>query len=139
MIYTSYFSNIKYVLGKKSNIRFCSIAGKTPDWFLEYDKKLGLKSFKYKSLMPQYSWWKIWHDKFKDDYESEESKKWYIDCYHENVLDILEPNLVAKELYDLSEKNDVCLLCYETPEKFCHRHLVSEWLNLNGINCTEIV
>ena len=34
-------------------------------------------------------------------------------------------------LEDESVCRNVTLLCYETPEKFCHRHLVAEWLN-NG-------
>lgn len=138
MIYTSYFANVKGVLGKKPNIRFCSIAGKTPDWFLEFNEKLGLKSFNCISLAPKYSWWKIWHEKFKDNYESEESMNWYIERYKDTVLDILSPQLTVKKLYAMSDHNDICLLCYETPEKFCHRHLVQEWLNDNKINCFEI-
>jgi len=139
MIYTSYFANVKGVLGKKPHIRFCSIAGKTPDWFLQYDRDLGLKSFKCKSLMPHYDWWKVWHDKFEKDLESEESKSWYIDKYNETVLDMLSPQCTVKKLYEMSDKYDVCLLCYETPDKFCHRHLVAEWLNSNGISCKEVI
>lgn len=37
-----------------------------------------------------------------------------------------------------SDNHDVCLLCYETPEKFCHRHLVCNWLNDHGIECREL-
>ena len=29
------------------------------------------------------------------------------------------------------------LLCYESPEKFCHRHLVAEWLTNSGIKVKE--
>lgn len=32
----------------------------------------------------------------------------------------------------------VVLLCWERPESFCHRHLVSEWLNKNGFECKEV-
>lgn len=138
MIYTSYFANVKGVLGKKPDIRFCSIAGKTPDWFLELNEKLDLKSFTFGDLAPKYVWWREWHEKFKDDYESEDSVNWYKERYRKTVLDVLNPRSVTKSLYELSDRYDVCLLCYEKPEKFCHRHLVSEWLNDNGINCMEI-
>jgi len=31
---------------------------------------------------------------------------------------------------DLQKMGDnVVLLCFETPDKFCHRHLVATWLN----------
>ena len=38
-------------------------------------------------------------------------------------------------LINFNERNlqkigkDIILLCYETPEKFCHRHSVAKWLN----------
>lgn len=34
-------------------------------------------------------------------------------------------------------ENDIALICYEKPSDFCHRHLVSEWLNQNGFKCEE--
>ena len=32
---------------------------------------------------------------------------------------------------------DIVLLCYEKPDEFCHRHLVAEWFNRNGIYVVE--
>jgi hypothetical protein len=32
---------------------------------------------------------------------------------------------------------DVALICYERPGAFCHRHIVAEWLTLNGFACEE--
>jgi len=134
MIYTSYFSNVKYIAGKKPDLVFVSIAGKTPDWFNDSI----LEVHKFKDLMPKYEWWKIWHEKFKDNYESEESKRWYEEKYIETVLSKLSPNDVQFKLYEVSKRKDVVLLCYETPEKFCHRHLVAKWFSENGILCREI-
>lgn len=109
---TSYFAHIK---GKTGN--FVSIAGKTPD---------GFTGRIYHDLAPKYSWWKEW----KDNGLSEE---WYKEKYYETVLNKLD----AKKVYeDLGE--DAILICYERPEKFCHRHLVAEWLhNQLGIDIKE--
>ena len=50
---------------------------------------------------------------------------------------------VLKDLTDLiNSVNDhigkeICLICYEKPSDFCHRHLVADWLNKNGFECKE--
>lgn len=46
---------------------FINISGKAPDWFLT-DYRL-----EYRKLAPKYQWWTEWHEKFKDDLESEDS------------------------------------------------------------------
>ena len=138
MIYTSYYHNVNGVLGKKPNVRFCIISGYAPDWFVEYDKKLNLKSFKCSKLAPKKAWWQEWHDKFKDNLESDESKKWYTEKYYITVLNAVDPKNIANALFEMSEHNDVCMLCFEIPDKFCHRHIVAEWLNNSGIECKEI-
>jgi uncharacterized protein (DUF488 family) len=37
----------------------------------------------------------------------------------------------------LTEGRPAVLLCYETIGKYCHRHLVSDWLRRHGIECRE--
>lgn len=40
---------------------------------------------------------------------------------------------------DIANKYDNCiLLCYEKTGDFCHRNLVREWLNCNGVQCEEL-
>ena len=134
MIYTSYFSKVKALYGQNPNLVFVSIAGKTPNWF---DNSL-LEIFKYPKLAPNYEWWNTWKDKFGVDLESDESISWYTKKYYENVLNKLNPIFVKQELLELSDRKDVVLLCYETPEKFCHRKLVKEWFNSVEIDCKEI-
>lgn len=133
MIYTSYFGNMKKFKTLHPNMCFVSIAAKTPDWFFDYKN-----CYSYKLLAPKWKWWKEWHDKFIDDLECEESKKFYADNYHSTVLGMLVADEVANELNRIAKGNDVCLLCYETPKKFCHRHIVAEWLNVNNIECKEL-
>lgn len=128
MIYTSYFGNIKKVLAAVPDAGLVSIAGKTPNWFT---------GERFISLMPHWLWWKEWHEKFISDLESDESKKWYTAKYKETVLRQLDPHVVARQLKDLVQWKPTFILCYETPEKFCHRHIVAKWLNDARIDCEE--
>lgn len=134
MIYTSYFYKVKSLIGLNSNLVFVSVAGKTPQWL----EDSCIKIYKYPKLASKYCWWKVWKDKFKDNLESVESKEWYKKYYYETVLDKLNVNDVYLELMDISKRKDIVLLCYEEPHKFCHRHLIKEWLCFNGISCKEI-
>ena len=128
MIYTSYFGNVRKILASIPDVGLISIAGKTPDWF---------EGEKFKPLMPKYEWWKEWHETFAGNIESKESKDWYINKYHMTVLDHLDPLNVARKLKDLAKWKTTFILCYETPEKFCHRHLVADWFNEHDIECKE--
>lgn len=127
MIYTSYFGNIKKIQAKMPQLVLVSIAGKTPEWF---DGK------KLPELMPKYEWWKEWRDNYKDN-PPDNGIDFYTTKYHETVLSEVEPEQIAAKLKQLANGKDVCLLCYETPQNFCHRQLVAEWLNNAGIACTE--
>jgi len=52
--------------------------------------------------------------------------------YTKEVLSILSP----AEIY--SKYNKSLFLCYEKNGEFCHRHLVSDWLNKNGGDAEEL-
>lgn len=120
MVYTSYFAKLNKL---PRDIVPISICGKAPNW---YD---GLQ---YKKLAPKYDFFMKWKETHDNDY--------YIEHFQTEVLDELNIDKVIDELgylmsYDQSK--DICLLCYEKPTDFCHRHLVSDWLNKNGIMCEE--
>lgn len=119
MIYTSYFANLKSI---PNNIIPISICGKAPDWYT------GLQ---YKKLDPKYDFFIKWKENRDNDY--------YTKCFNEQVLGKLDPQKTAYELLITTSgaKKDVCLLCYEKPSDFCHRHLVADWLNNNGFKCEE--
>lgn len=121
MIYTSYFAKLKSL---PDNIVPISICGKAPDWYT------GLQ---YKKLAPKYDFFMKWKEDHDNDY--------YIKCFNEQVLDKLDAKTVLMELSELAgfinRHNDICLICYEKPSDFCHRHLVSDWLNENGFRCEE--
>ena len=108
---TSYYSKS----AKLSNS--VSIAAKAPSWF---------NGREYKKLAPKYWFFK----KYKED----GNEQFYTEQYQKEVLDPLDPQKVFDELGE-----DAILLCWETSEKFCHRHLVAEWLTKElGIEIAEI-
>ena len=52
----------------------------------------------------------------------------YIELYYEQVLNKLDPREVYNDLIKLCGE-DAVLLCWCGDDKFCHRHIVAEWLN----------
>lgn len=120
MIYTSYFAKLNKL---PNDIIPISICAKAPDWY---------NGLEYKSFAPKYDFFIEWKKNHDNDY--------YIEHFQTDVLDELNIDKVIDELgyltsYDQSK--DVCLICYEKPSDFCHRHLVADWLNENGIMCKE--
>jgi hypothetical protein len=121
MIYTTYFAKLKSL---PKDIIPISICGKAPN---------GYTGLQYKKLAPKYDFFMEWKRTGDNDY--------YIKCFKEQVLNKLN---ALETLLELSEVagfhnrfNDICLVCYEKPGDFCHRHLVAEWLRENGYECEE--
>ena len=57
--------------------------------------------------------------------------EWYLRLLNERKL---TPQKVVEDLKDGS-----IMLCYEGPGKFCHRHLVAEWIQSNtGVIVEEV-
>ena len=57
----------------------------------------------------------------------------YTPKYQQEILSHLKPTEVYKKLWMIAHQENtdkVVLLCYESPEKFCHRHLVAQWLSV---------
>lgn len=48
------------------------------------------------------------------------------------MLDALDPVDILFEIKKLAGDSNAYLLCYEAPEKFCHRHMLATWLNLKA-------
>ena len=47
----------------------------------------------------------------------------YMEIYHEDILDKLDPETVYSDLGD-----NAIILCWEKPGKLCHRKLIADWL-----------
>jgi len=70
----------------------------------------------------------------KDSKSGKITKKEYTIQYLQLLEDRkLDPKKVAEELGD-----GAIMLCYESPTDFCHRQIVSHWMNKNGISVQEI-
>lgn len=118
-IYTTYFANVRNL---PSDIIPISISGKAPSWWT------GLE---YKKLAPKYSFFSVWKETQDNEY--------YTQRFYEEVLAKLSPTQVINDFITmLPQGTSVALVCYEAPSKFCHRHLVADWLNANGINTKEV-
>lgn len=116
-IYTSYFANMKNI---DKDVFTISICGKCPEWYLGEE---------YKVLAPKY-----W---FFSEYKKTKDEVYYTNMYDAFVLDKLSIHNIIEHLENAGNHKDVVLLCYEKPGDFCHRHLVSNWFNKNGILCEE--
>lgn len=122
MIYTTYFAKLKSL---PENIIPISICGKAPDWY---------KGKQYKKLTPKYDFFIKWKETHDNEY--------YIKCFKEQVLSQLDVLTVLRNLIDFlppdgCHNKEIALVCYEKPSDFCHRHLVADWLNENGVQCCE--
>ena len=116
-LYTSYFAKLKYLPNTIVPIAIC---GKSPDWY---------HGLEFKALAPKYDFFMKWKSTGDNDY--------YIKCYNEQVLDNLCCYSVVDKLVQMSGGRDIALICYEKPGDFCHRHLVSKWLNAYKFKCSE--
>jgi uncharacterized protein YeaO (DUF488 family) len=122
MIYTSYFAKIRKL---PDNIVPVSICAKPPK---------GYQGLQYKKLAPSYDILMRW----KENHDNAE----YIRRYKEQVLDKLNAVDVILDLsrlvygFNVGEE-DICLVCYEKSEDFCHRHLVVKWLREHGFEAEE--
>jgi hypothetical protein len=100
-----------------------SVAGKCPSWYT---------GKQFKTLAPKYDWWIKWEEKAKEvGFDNLENNLWYEEQYKQTVLDKLSVKdvLIQLHLLALCPLDEITLLCYETPDKFCHRHLIANWLN----------
>ena len=147
-IYTGYYGKLK------SYSNPINIANKKPDW-----ADIPSASF----LFPgDWLWeWKK-HIKWIDETDVSsimlgnmyyDAKLEYIRLYNE-LLKKLTPNYIYEELLKTLQFNEksvseCTLICYEkykgtsdleklvVDEDFCHRHIIADYLNKNGIECCE--
>jgi uncharacterized protein YeaO (DUF488 family) len=87
--------------------------------------------FEYKALAPN---WRLW-DNFKKKKISE--KKFIIE--YQSMLNELNSKHVIEHLNFLTGGLEPILMCNCAKTKFCHRHLVADWLeNETGIIINEL-
>jgi len=118
MIRTTYFDNYF----NKRLLNGISIARYNIKWAGE----------KYTSLAPTFSILNWWKSLSLREQKLESNIKEYENRYYNEILSKLDPFKVYKEL------DGKILLCFEKPNAFCHRHIVSKWLNSFGLECKEL-
>ena len=110
MIYTGYYACLnKYI---DAGLVPISIAGKAPEFY---------HGDEYKVLAPKYDFFIRWKRGEIDNFK-------YVELYNKEVLSKLDAIDVCIDLYNISNGNDIVLLCYEKPGDFCHRHIVADWI-----------
>lgn len=119
MYYTSYFGKMNKI--DRTKYVLASISRQKP-YFC--DEKVLDCSF----LGP----WKELLDGYKSGKVSEEE-------YTRQYLDNLSLCWPAWSNWFLANANrNIVFLCYEKPPKFCHRHLLADFLNEKGYACKEL-
>ena len=111
MIYTSSYNNFKSDLYRGVSISF------------DKGKDAYFKKKCYLDLAPKKTFWRVWKNN-RGLISEIENNTYYIEEYYKEVLSKLNPEKVYKDL------NNSFLLCYEDNLEFCHRHIVSAWLEL---------
>jgi hypothetical protein len=142
MIYTSYFAKIRKF---PNTLVPVSIARFNPNW---YSGQSYPKLAPSRTLLTDYKNGKVSEIKYREIYM--------------NQLEQLDPNVVNHELWELTapllerqngaefdgnvytldevqSKFGIVLVCYEPVDKFCHRHIVTEWFTKHNIQCEELL
>lgn len=121
MIYTSYFAMLKKL---PEGIKHVAITRWTPKW---YNRGVSLKLAPPAKALAEY--------KKTGDFNTF-SRRYYEEVLEYQDVDELLSYLRNKLGVD-PLKEDIVLLCYERSDSPCHRHLVRDWLNKNGVPCEE--
>jgi hypothetical protein len=115
-IYTSYFANLRGLA--KAGIQPVAIVRSPPKWY---------QGPNYQTLAPSY-------DNFRINDKNLFRTRFLVQ------LGGLDPKAILEDLQDLSNGQDIALLCYENVlgGDWCHRQVVAEWLHKSlGIKIEE--
>ena len=129
MVYTGYYYNLKnYYHYLQSNVKFIAISCSIPYHIINYVLPSSKLSF---NLCPD--------SNLVNEFKETENYLLFISSYTKQ-LEKLNANEVYNDIISKREgKKHIVLLCYENLYKFCHRHLLSAWLRLNGYECDELM
>lgn len=117
-IYTSYFANLKNL--EKDDIVPIGICCYPPKWF---------KGPNLRAIAPSPDIL----EKCKSSHAEYEKR------YRTEVLSLFkDANILLERISFISGGKDTALCCYEKPSDFCHRHILTKWLEeQTGIKVEE--
>lgn len=122
MIYTSYFAKLKYYQSNNLSPLRISNGGRN------------IVEHKVNSFIPE---WKIVDAHKKRLIDNEAYKRLYL-LQLSSFIEDPKLNLMMESILSSLNQLNAVLLCYEKPEKFCHRHILAEWIKDNfGYNVIE--
>ena len=125
-IYTSYFANIPNL--EKADIVPIGICAKVPKFF---------ENPNLASVAPSDSI--LWE--YKKSEQTEADWEHYKERYYNEILIAVSynPQLLIDRIEYITDGKDCALVCYETPEDRCHRHLLADFLNekIPSLNIVE--
>lgn len=113
-IWTTYYHNVQYI---KEGMSPIAISRTVPDFYE------GRRLFELAPTRGLFSIGKSSNDKTE-----------YIQGYKDIILAKLDPHVIANVI-----GHNGVIMCYEARDKFCHRHLVAEWLSEAGYDVSEYV
>lgn len=119
LIYTTYYGALKKL---PKDVAPVSISLYAPAWW---------SGFQYKKLAPKPHDFSV--------YKENGDVYGFVDAFRNNTLKGLTRREVIDELKQMvgPEYRDIALVCFEGPGKFCHRYIVSTWLEDGGFLCPE--
>jgi hypothetical protein len=115
--FTSYFGNVRRL---PKEMVLISISR----WDIRWE------GWKMKSLSPTVD---ILAEYKREPNEVRYTKRFRSEVLGQKDCDLMVRNLEAK----FGPDAQICFLCYEGPGKFCHRHLVADWMTASGYECRE--
>ena len=120
-VYTSYFGKMRKFPEDFATIAICVYP---PDWF---------GGFKFEKFCPPEE---VFHR-----YNGSEKTETVWDAFeleYKRKLKRLDAKRAMHELYSMFKyKKAIVLLCWETPDKHCHRHILARWFRHFGFDVKE--
>ena len=111
MIYTSYYANYKNLDDTAALVQISR--SKPPSVFVNYVISAFMPS---SNLLSKYKAGEVDEAMYTSEYIAQLDK--YSDDRYKSFIDWL-----------LNQEKDVIFLCYEGKDKFCHRHILADYLN----------
>lgn len=117
MIYISYFAKLKKFPENFQSIAICQFP---PKWYTGPSVKIFSPN---PDILLQYKFGQL---------DEEEYTKLYL-----NQLSNIDISYYIEKIFSLCGEKTPILLCYEKSEDFCHRHILTQYLNNLGYECEE--
>ena len=109
MVYTGYYGGLSAVGGNMIKVQVSNSAPISVD--TRFEKAIPDWAF----IVKPYKDGLITQEEYTNRYIQQ------LDKYRENIIGVVQ--------YFNSTPKNYILLCYETPDKFCHRHILAKYIN----------